>query len=77
MWSRSQSADERTARRLMHLAGEGARRDEPGAEELLRALQSALFRDGGDDASCFSQRGRRRRGALQEHEAARTLARAR
>ena len=76
MWSRGLRADERTARRLLHVAGEGAGRGEAGALELLDTLRAALFGEGTASKGPLVQRSGARRSAAAEHEIVRTLARA-
>jgi hypothetical protein len=74
-WSRGVGVDERTARRLIHAAGEGTRSGQRGAKELLEALRAALF-DQGDSGPAVAQRAVGRRSVTAEHEAVRVSARA-
>ena len=74
MWRRGFAMDERTARRMLHLTGEGAAARDPGAVALLEALRTAMF--GEDGLSATAQRGSTRRSMKAEHEAVRILARA-
>ena len=67
--------DERTARRLLHLAGEGASRSEPAALSLLTALKTALVGSGETAGAQRGRKGGQRRTAYAEHETARILAR--
>ena len=75
LWRRRERVDERTACRLLHVAGEAARAERPGAHALLAALRGAMFGEGGASAV---QRGRGtlRRSSRGEEEAIRTLCRA-
>lgn len=76
IWARGRRLDERTARRVINVAGEGARRGEPGALELLHMMREALFGEGTAHKAAFVQRGGGRRTEAAEHEAVRVLARA-
>ena len=77
MWAKGKRADERTARRLLHAAGEGVARGEAGALQLLLALRNAMFGDGFDYSVSAQRSGKgKRRSETAEHEAVRVLTRA-
>lgn len=56
VWQRDLSVDERSARRLLHAAGEAAARKDEGATQLLQELRDAMF---GDGRNALRQRGHR------------------
>ena len=73
LWREGVPIDEKTARRLIHCAGEGTRRSEPDAGALLEALTGAMF---GCDGSAEVQRAVYRRSSVAQLDAVRTIARA-
>ena len=88
-WLHGAAADERTARRVLHAAGETAHAGAPGGLELLRALRGAMFDAGSGDGGgggggaqravltpSRAQRSGGRRSERAAVEAVRTLARA-